>query len=555
VVVAALNVWWVHEHRHLGAYNVDEVGYMATGLRYHRSLDLLRPWEFLKTVGAPSSTGPLVPLLTVPFLLVFGRGVPVLMLVQPLIGLVAAIAVAGIATALADRRSGLVAGLVALGLPAMIQSARGFQYASAAGACLCLALWALLRSERGYSRWHMIGFGFSVGLMLLARTMAVGFLPGLAVATVMIVAHDRRAWSNVGLAAGATLVTAAPWWIASRDALYDYLFGFGYGRISQYYGDAGVADRISTRWRNLGDDLRALRWVGLAILVAVLAVVVIGRLAARRAVAEGDAEHHPSSTIDGRRVAAAAAVVIVGYFTLLTTRNQGVWFELPLELVLVALVVASTVKLGRAGRVAGVAAVSVAIAAVAISLTDSGGDLPLDMSQRSIHQSLQASLYGGLIDRERPLADADAALLANDDEQRAAAADRWWRANIEVANTIERYRRAADGLVFVSVSGNSHLINGQSILLTQELRSLPPAPSEVPDTAASSKELSEHLTPTWHGTHQRVLVMIRSRSLPFPEDREVPRFLKLAETEGWRHDARVDLPDGGDVLFLRFPNP
>src|SRR4051812_42478476 len=33
VLVAGLNIWWIHGHRHLGAYNTDEAGYMAAGLR------------------------------------------------------------------------------------------------------------------------------------------------------------------------------------------------------------------------------------------------------------------------------------------------------------------------------------------------------------------------------------------------------------------------------------------------------------------------------------------------------------------------------------------
>jgi hypothetical protein len=400
----------------------------------------------------------------------------------------------------------------------------------------------------------MLAFGAAVGLMLLARTMAVGFLPAIVVATAIVVVWDRRTLANLALAGGAALAVAAPWWISSRDALYDYLFGFGYGRISQHYGASGVVERIETRWRNLGEDLRVLRWVGLAILVAIAGGALVRTIRARGG--PGDVATRPhGDRLDRRSTLAVAALVLVGYLTLLTTRNQGVWFELPLELLLVGVVVAFAARLGRPRWILEGAALCVAAATLGISMTDSGGDLPLDVNQRTFHQTVQAELYGGLIDKERPLTDADPALLSQDPAERGATAREWWEANIEVADTIERYRRDAGGLLSVSMSGNSHLINGQSILLTQELRTMPPAPLEVPDTASSTSELREHLTPMRWGTHERILVLIRSRSLPFPEDRDVPRLRHLAEDQGWQLDDSVALPDGGDVLFLRLPRP
>ena len=33
-IIAAVNLWWVHEHRFLGTFDVDETGYIAAALRY-----------------------------------------------------------------------------------------------------------------------------------------------------------------------------------------------------------------------------------------------------------------------------------------------------------------------------------------------------------------------------------------------------------------------------------------------------------------------------------------------------------------------------------------
>lgn len=560
VLVAALNVWWVHEMRDLGAYNVDEVGYVATALRYHSALDLFHPLEFLKAVGAPSSTGPLVPLLAVPLIALLGRGVPVVMLIQPLIVVVAAIGIAGVTTAAAGRRTGTIAGIVTLCMPGMVQSARGFQYGSAAAAFLALAVWALLRSDHGRSRWAMLAFGLSTGLMLLSRTMAVGFVPALAVAVVLQVRRDRRGWANVGLAALVTILVAGPWWVLSRNALYDYLVGFGYGRSSQYYGDAGLRDRVVTRWSNVAGDLRALRWIGLATGLAALATIASRWL--RHPIAEQNTEPftwrpHQSDrfrTFFDHPLTTVGAVVAIGTFTLLSTRNHGVWFELPLEALLVALVVGITAYLSPVLKaVIQASAVVIAVAAFAVSLTDSGGQTGFEATRSALQQS-QLALYGGLIDKERPLSDADPALGSDDPTVRSTAAERWWQANIEVADAIERERRRTDNRLFVSVSGNSHLMNGQSLLLTQELRSIPLPPSEVPDTSASDEELRHHLDPKWNGTHERLLVLIRSKSQPFPEDRQVPRFEAMAEDAGWTRTTTIALPDGGDVVLMVPPS-
>lgn len=558
-VVTAANVWWVHRYRHLGAYNVDEVGYMATALRFHAALDPLHPLELVRAVAAPSSTGPLVPLLAVPLIAVFGRGVPVVMLVQPLLVVVAAVGAAGIGAAAAGRRAGVVAGVVTLCLPAMIQSARGFQYASAAAAFLAFAVLALLSSDHGRHRRWMLAFGAAVGLMLLSRTMAIGFVPALGVATVLQVRRDRRAWSNVGLAAAVALGVAAPWWIRSRDALYDHLFGLGYGAGSKDYGRSGIGARVLQRWSTLTDDMRAFRWLGLVILVLLVGMFAARRLDNRRHRGHGTTAVGPTASQRLRAVAndpltTVGTVVLVGYLTLLTTRNQGVWFELPLEVLLVPLLVGLAARLpSRIRTSVEIAALCLAALTFGVSLTDTGGVGGTDPSTRSTLQRTQFALYGGLIDKERPLADADPALGSDDPAVRSRTAGRWWRANVEVAEAIERRAHPRDDLLFISVSGNSHLINGQSLLLTRQLRSMSEPPSGVPDTSEPLSELRREVEPTWQGTHSRLLVLLRARSQPFPEDRQVPLLKALAESAGWHTTEVIPLPDGGDVVLMEPP--
>lgn len=562
LVTAGVHVWWVHRHRLLGAYNVDEVGYMATGLRLHSSLDLSAPQAFVERLLSPSSTGPLVPFLTVPFSVLFGRGVPVLMIVQSLMVVTAAIAVAGIASRLGDRRAGVVAGVVVLTAPAMIQSARNFQYAAAAGAFLCLAVWALLSSDEGRNRRAMVAFGAAAGAMLLSRTMTLGFVPALVVATVVTVRRDGRAWRNVALATAVAGVVAGPWLVSSRQALYDYLVGFGYGSQSRFYGDAGWAERLHGRVVNVGTDLKPFS-ILLGAVTLVVGVRTLARVARRRtpgaarqqrdeasAATAEPASAHDSDSLRRRRLV-AAVVLVVGAIALASTRNRGVWFEVPLELLIVALVVAATATFGhRTRRLVEVLAIGMGLTVFALSVGDTGGELG-DGPEYTRVERLRFSLYGGLVEKQRALAVGDPRAISPDDTIRRASASEWTAANVELAERLDDLRVAEGGLTMLTMSGNSHLINSQSLLLIQSLRSLTLSPIEVPDTARPDRDLTDFLQPEWRGTHQRLLVLIRSRSLPFPEDRDTPRFERLARRRGWTEAERIPLPDGGDVVIMR----
>lgn len=560
LVTTALNIWWVRGNRHVGNYNVDEVGYMARALVDHSNFDPLHPLLSLKTIAAPSSTGPLVPLLAVPFIALFGRDISSVMLIQPLLVLGTALGVTGILLQVASRRAAVVAGVITLCLPAMVQSARGFQYATAAAAFLSAAVWALLRSDRGSRRLPMIAFGLATGLMLLSRTMAIGMLPALAVATLIQARRDRRAWINVGFATATTVLIAGPWWLISRNALFDYLFSFGYGDNSQYYGDSSLRGRVSLRWSDVVDDTRVLRWVGMAavaVAVGTATVRVLRRRAGQRA--DPGKAPPPSSTLTrllDDPLSTLGAVVLVGFLTLLTTRNRGVWFELPVEVLLVSLLVGLAARFPTPVRTLfGVAAVVLSAVTFAVSLTDSGGQGGVDQTSRSRLQRAQSVLYGALIDRERPLTDVDAALGSDDPSVRANAATRWWRANLATAKAIERLRRSGDGPLHVTVSGNSHLLNGQSLLLAQELLGVLPPPADVPVTTGSVEELHHLLESVRRAPDRQVVVIIRSRSLPFPEDRHAQALLTVAEADGWQRIERIGLPNGGEVLLLIPPVP
>ena len=174
----------------------------------------------------------LLPIVGIPFVLLGSRTVIWLMAAPALMQVVSAVAVAGITSVLSTSRRALVAGIVVLGLPGAIASARSFVFAGTAGAMLALAVWALVSSDRGRRTSAMIGFGGAVGLMLLARTMTVAFLPALVVAAATYGARDRRVVRNVALAGAACCAVAAPWWWVARERISDNLLRYGYSDLS-----------------------------------------------------------------------------------------------------------------------------------------------------------------------------------------------------------------------------------------------------------------------------------------------------------------------------------
>lgn len=533
VVVATVHVAWVLTHRDLGAYNVDEAGYIATALRYQRAIDLTAPQHFIATVFSPSPTGPLVPVLALPLLIIGPRSVGTVMVVQSILGVAAAVAAAGLARRVAGDGAGMIAGVVVLCLPAVVNSARTFQYAMAVGACALLALWALVSSERGGRRWPMVAFGAAAGAMLLARTMALGFLPALAVSAIIVVRPRRRELTNLGLAAATALLVAGPWWYTSRDELYDYLFRFGYGDQAGLYGSQDLMTRLVDR---IGTGVGDVRLPFLLIALVALVWLVVN------AVSTGLRDGMRAWPLLNRDLAAIAGFVVGAYLALMSTANQGVWFELPVEVVAVTgLIAAVTLVGGPPARYLGIAAVLVGASTILVSWLDRGG--PYD--EGTPVGFVQALAVGGLDEKERVLADADEGFLSNDRSTRATAARKWWQLNEGLVSLLGASRPTSrtNSVLF---SGSSHLLNGQTLLLAYELAGQDPPPLYVPDTRDSDDELRDLLSVDDAGDRPRVLIAAPS-SLPFPEDREHDRLARVAAGLDYTVVASRKMPDGGTV--------
>lgn len=349
LALVAINLWWVAEYRHGYPFNVDEAGYTSIGLVDYFGLrgDGLSGWW--DAVQSQAPVAPLVPAIT-SLVLVFNAGV--LQGFVVLIGFLVLLAFStyGIAERLAGPRLGALAALAVATSFGAFTFVREYIFALPVAALLSAAVYALLRSDALDKRRWAIACGVALGLMVLARTMAVAFVPGvLAAGLLTIVARegiDLRRIVNLALVLLTGAAVAATWYVRNWDPVYEYLTDFGYGAQSNYYGDETSVfswERWSTvAERVIADDLlvpfAALVFVGL---------VALGYLAVRRVVDAEDRRAALVSLAAGDAVA-VAIVFAAGYLALTSSQNGGNGFTFPIAMLLPPLAVLALRRFPRA---------------------------------------------------------------------------------------------------------------------------------------------------------------------------------------------------------------
>lgn len=538
----AFQTWWNLSHRHLGAFNVDEEGGLAAALRFHRAVGL-NPRPLLQEVFG-TWNGPLVPLLSVPIVMIGPTTVSSVMVVQSVLVVAAACGTAGAVLAIANRRAALLAGLTMLLLPVSVVASRSYQYSIGVAAFMALALWALLASDRGRDRWRMVGFGASIGAMVLCRTMAAAFVPGLGLAALVVLDRSRRSWTNLVVAAASAFAVAGPWWLVQWDNIFAYLRENAYGDRAHYWGSVAFGDRVRDQTEFFGNDFRLLVVIG-AVAFALAFLLLVGRRL-----------RHASPSWEGSRRLLVALLVaaVLGRAALLSTSNLGFWFAHPLDVTIIAASVAFIAGVPRGDQailrrwkpVLGGATVVFLLVSFSVSLgLEAGGKLPED-DWRWAFVSDHAALQGGNLE-------ADPRLASDDADVRRAAADEWWHASVELAKAVDRLDDRHPSLL-QTVVGEIHLLNLNTIGLAEEVTGYGRHALQVVNTLEPPDErLRADLTPTLNGI-PRVIIDVRGRSLGFPNGRGRARYIRLAEDEGWIAGASVPLPDGGTVVVFTHPD-
>lgn len=444
------------------------------------------------------------------------------MMIQPVLLVAVAVSVAGIARRLSGPTAAVLAGCSVAALPTVIEASQSYWYGLGAAAVTAGAVWALLASDclTNRNRWL---YGILLGLMPLARTMALGFVPAVMAAGVVLAWPERRRLVRLAQSWAAGLAVAAPWWIARRHELFDYLANYGYGERAGLWGSGGPLTRTGFR---IGRLTEALWW--LTPVVAAGAICVSVSLVALRR-RGGD---RPEGWRAGLAVGLACAAM---FAALVSTTNQGVWFELPLVLLLAAVGVA------------------------ALDLAPRGVRMPLVALM--VAMAVVSPVVGFVSDRGH----ADSALAEYDPRfEPSASADDTRAAVREWAELSETVQRELASLTehgttaSVFLTGNMFLFNSNSIELSAELDGWA-ARIRVPDTLGTSDH-SASLTPALAGEFrpdgtpkERILVVARHDLQLFTPDLEWPALDQQALEAGWVEHSVYEMPVKGEVAILRHP--
>jgi 4-amino-4-deoxy-L-arabinose transferase-like glycosyltransferase len=372
LLLVALDLWWVAKYRHGFPLDVDESGYTTIGLNDYFGFQnggLHGWWEAFQN---QTPNAPLLPAVT-----------SILLLVNPgiLAGFVSLTGFAvllvfagyGIGEELAGPRLGALVALAVATSAGLFTFTREYIFALPTAAFLACAVYALIRSDALRGRWWSIACGACLGLMVLSRTMAIAFVPGVLVAAALVgLLRGRddlgRRALNLGLLSVAGVAVSLTWYWQNFNPVKDYLTNYGYGTQSQYYGAEhafiswyrikGVATRMI-----IGDllaPMAVLLFAGLLASAAILAVRLY-RAEDRRA---------ELLRILGSDAVSVLIVFASGFAALMSSRNGGDGFTFPLAMLLPALAVLALRRARRAAIVPVVALVAAIAVLNVVAATD-----------------------------------------------------------------------------------------------------------------------------------------------------------------------------------------
>lgn len=337
VVFTASTLVWDWQYRHGQPFDIDESGYLNISLLDFRGLATGGLLGWIHQVEAPSFQAPLTTALTTPMYLLFGPRPLVGLLVPLVFSLITIAGTFGLARRTAGSSGALAAAILVASTPVIIDYSRDYHFASAATALTVVALYCLDRSDGMLTRRWAAAFGVAIGLMPLARTMTIAFLPGfvVAVALMVVTRGDRLQRLGNALLSAVLAVGVAALWLGVNGngvAVWNYLTGYGYGPVSSEYGTSHplfsygawlTTAQVLARYLLL-PHLLLLATGGFVLSAATVRLLVVD---ARR--------HHAAPTRALREIAVSpllplVSVVGLGLVALTSSANQGSAFSAPL---------------------------------------------------------------------------------------------------------------------------------------------------------------------------------------------------------------------------------
>jgi len=366
LAMIAINVWWVATYRHGYPMDVDENGYTMIGLIDFLGFESGGIGGWWEAFQNQTPNAPLLPALT-SIVLIFKPGVLEGFGVLIGFGALLTMATYGIGERLAGPRLGALAALAVATSQGVFVFTREYIFALPTAAFLACSVYALIRSEGMRRRRWAIACGVAIALMLLSRTMAVAFVPGVVVAALLGIAVNYRdelaqRLLNFGLAVLATILVASIWYWQNFGPVYDYLTEFGYGQQAQNYG--AEASFISwARFKSVAEKI-----IQGDLLVPMSYLVVIGLLAlavaAVQSLRQAKDRRAEALRILGSGPMALFIVAAAGFGALMSSQNGGNGFTFPVAVLLPTLAVVAL----RRYRVAIVPVTVLVVAVAAVNL-------------------------------------------------------------------------------------------------------------------------------------------------------------------------------------------
>lgn len=237
-----INSRWIWLYRRGQPLDIDEAGYLSIAFADYYALLRGGILGWLHAVGAPGIQAPATTAISALVFYVTGLHVLAGFAVPLLAGALAVALTYSLGKATDSNRVGLAAAVLVASTPVIVNFSRSYHFSMSATAVTTLALLALVRSER-FSRvgWSLL-FGLSLGLMPLARTVTLAFLPGIVLGGLVYTLADKADWiRRLSLFAGSLLLavlTAATWLWPNGRLVFQYLLGYGYGAHAAEYGPA-----------------------------------------------------------------------------------------------------------------------------------------------------------------------------------------------------------------------------------------------------------------------------------------------------------------------------
>lgn len=341
VVVA--NAVWVLTQRRGQPMDNDEAGYIDISLRDYLSLHRQGPVGWLHEIVVQPVQAPLAPALASLIHWVSGPRV----LNAYLISLLSYGVLLACAYALVRKWSGtgrLLTLTFVAGAPVILQYSRSFHFAEIASACLALVLLCQQRSLVFTRTLPAVGWGISLGLLVLARTMTIAFVPGLLLAALLPVLARRSVSGLVRVGAGlaTAVVVASTWYVYNAAGVYDYLWGDGYGPNASLFG-AKRSVFSPSDWLSFGKDMNnAYFFAGMASFIVAGWLLTGGICVWRASTALAGPmtwrerlERVGVKCGEGNLVVLCGITSVCGVLALMSSGNQGSGFIAPLVLPLV----------------------------------------------------------------------------------------------------------------------------------------------------------------------------------------------------------------------------